>query len=142
MAGAHETAGGGLSKERLVTDFGLTPDVIERIVARLKARGLIAEVRGDINGYIPGRAADSIALEDVSAPFAPATSRSRRARPRRPCAPWWPTWKTRGAFASRGSTIASLLPGQEARAAGRGGDDATTSTTRTAADQRTRTSKT
>ena len=36
---------------------------------RLKARGLIAEVHGDINGYIPGRAADSITLEDVLAVF-------------------------------------------------------------------------
>jgi len=31
----------------------------------LKARGLIAEVHGDINGYIPGRAADTITLDDV-----------------------------------------------------------------------------
>ncbi len=59
VAGAHETGGVGLPKEKLATDFGLTPDIIERIVARLKARGLIAEVHGDINGYIPGRAADS-----------------------------------------------------------------------------------
>jgi membrane protein len=69
VAGAHETGGAGLRKERLVTEFGLTPDNIERIVARLKARGLIAEVHGDINGYIPGRAADAITLEEVLAAF-------------------------------------------------------------------------
>jgi membrane protein len=69
VAGAHETGGAGVRKERLATDFGLTPDIIERIVARLKGRGLIAEVHGDINGYIPGRAADSIMLDDVLAAF-------------------------------------------------------------------------
>jgi membrane protein len=69
VAAAHATGGVGLPKERLATDFGLTPDIIERIVARLKARGLIAEVHGDINGYIPGRAADSITLEDVLSAF-------------------------------------------------------------------------
>ncbi len=69
VAGVHETGGAGLPKEKLATDFGLTPDIIERIVSRLKARGLIAEVHGDINGYIPGRAADSITLEDVLGAF-------------------------------------------------------------------------
>ena len=52
-----------------MTKFGLTPDVIERIVDRLKKRGLIAEVHGDIVGYIPGRAATSISLEDVLGAF-------------------------------------------------------------------------
>jgi len=69
VAGAHENGGKGVPKEKLATGFGLTPDIIERIVVRLKARGLIAEVHGDINGYIPGRAADSITLEDVLAVF-------------------------------------------------------------------------
>jgi len=52
-----------------VTDFGLTPHNVERVVARLKARGLIAEVRGDLNGYVPGRAATAIRLEEVLAAF-------------------------------------------------------------------------
>ncbi len=65
VAAAHETGGAGIRKEKLAADFGLTPDIIERIADRLKARGLIAEVHGDINGYIPGRAADSITLDDV-----------------------------------------------------------------------------
>jgi membrane protein len=69
VAAGHERSGKGVTKERLVTDFGLTPDVVERIVERLKARGLIAEVHGDINGYIPGRAAGTITLEDVLGAF-------------------------------------------------------------------------
>ena len=69
VAGAHEVSGKGLSKAALVTDFGLTASVVERIVERLKSRGLIAEVHGDINGYIPGRAASAIRLQEVLAVF-------------------------------------------------------------------------
>ena len=36
---------------------------------RLKARGLIADVRGDINGYIPGRAAATIPVDEVLSAF-------------------------------------------------------------------------
>ena len=52
-----------------MTEFGLTPDNVERVVARLKQRGLIGEVRGDINGYIPARPAATIRLEEVLAAF-------------------------------------------------------------------------
>lgn len=69
VAATHEAGGAGHSPERLVTEFGLTPHNVERIVTRLKARGLIADVRGDINGYIPGRAASTIRLEDVLSAF-------------------------------------------------------------------------
>jgi membrane protein len=69
VAATHEAGGAGHSKERLVTEFGLTPHNVERIVARLKARGLIAEVRGDLNGYVPGRAANTIRLDEVLAAF-------------------------------------------------------------------------
>ncbi|MBC8132051.1 MAG: YihY family inner membrane protein [Deltaproteobacteria bacterium] len=69
VAAAHETFGKGVPKAQLVTDFGLTADVIERIVERLKKRGLIADVQGDINGYIPGRAANTITLDDVLGAF-------------------------------------------------------------------------
>jgi len=69
VAATHEAGGAGHSQERLVSEFGLTPHNIDRVVARLKARGLIAEVRGDINGYIPGRAAASIRLEEVLSAF-------------------------------------------------------------------------
>jgi membrane protein len=69
VAATHEVGGAGHAKERLVTEFGLTPDNVERVVARLKHRGLIAEVRGDINGYIPARPAASISLDEVLAAF-------------------------------------------------------------------------
>jgi membrane protein len=69
VAATYEAGGAGHPKERLVTEFGLTPDNIERVVKRLKARGLIADVRGDLNGYVPGRAAATIPLEEVLAAF-------------------------------------------------------------------------
>jgi membrane protein len=69
VAATHEAGGAGHSKERLVTEFGLTPHNVERVVNRLKARGLIAEVRGDLNGYVPGRAAAAISLDEVLAAF-------------------------------------------------------------------------
>src|SRR5262245_28463301 len=69
VAATHEIGGAGHPKERLVTEFGLTPDNVERVVARLKQRGLIGEVRGDINGYVPARPAASIRLEEVLAAF-------------------------------------------------------------------------
>jgi membrane protein len=69
IAAAHERGGVGFAKEKLATDFGLTPDTVEQIILRLKGRGLVAEVHGDLNGYIPGRAARTIKLEDVLAAF-------------------------------------------------------------------------
>ncbi len=69
VAATHEVGGAGHPKERLVTEFGLTPDNVERVIARLKHHGLIGEVRGDINGYIPARPATSIQLDEVLAAF-------------------------------------------------------------------------
>jgi membrane protein len=69
VAATHEVGGAGHPKERLVTEFGLTPDNVERVIARLKHHGLIGEVRGDINGYIPARPAASIQLDEVLAAF-------------------------------------------------------------------------
>jgi membrane protein len=69
VSATHEVGGTGHSKERLVTEFGLTPDNVERVVTRLKTRGLIAEVRGDLNGYVPARPAASIPLDEVLAAF-------------------------------------------------------------------------
>ena len=69
VAAAHEVSGTGAPQALLVTQFGLTPDVIARIVDRLKRRGLIAEVQGDINGYIPGRSASTITLDEVLLAF-------------------------------------------------------------------------
>jgi membrane protein len=69
IAAAHERAGVGYPKEKLATEFGLTPDTVENIVSRLKSRGLVAEVHGDLSGYIPGRSAHAITLEDVLGAF-------------------------------------------------------------------------
>jgi membrane protein len=69
VAETHESGGAGHPKERLVNEFGLPPEIVEQIATRLKARGLLAEVRGDINGYIPGRSAGAIALDEVLAAF-------------------------------------------------------------------------
>jgi membrane protein len=69
VAAAHEKAGVGYPKEKLATEFGLTPDSVDQIIGRLKTRGLVAEVHGDLQGYIPGRAANAISLDDVLAVF-------------------------------------------------------------------------
>jgi membrane protein len=69
IAAAHEKAGVGYPKEKLATEFGLTPDSVDQIIGRLKTRGLVAEVHGDLQGYIPGRAASAISLDDVLAVF-------------------------------------------------------------------------
>ncbi|HET6279930.1 MAG TPA: YhjD/YihY/BrkB family envelope integrity protein [Polyangia bacterium] len=69
VAATHAAGGKGHRLDKLAVDFGLTPENIERIVRRLKTRGLIAEVQGDLNGYVPGRAASSITLDDVLAAF-------------------------------------------------------------------------
>ena len=111
VAATHETGGAGHPKEKLVTDFGLTPDNVERVVARLKARGLIAEVRGDINGYVPGRAGgDDPNWTTCWPPFARATSGSRTARRRRCSSGWSTSWRRRAGKKIAGVTIADLMP--------------------------------
>jgi membrane protein len=69
VAGDHERGGRGLSVESLAHTFGLSPEIIERVAERLKKRGLIAEVQGDKQGFIPGRAATAIPIGDVLAAF-------------------------------------------------------------------------
>jgi DNA-binding IscR family transcriptional regulator len=69
VAGDHERGGGGLTVETLAQEFGLSPEIIDRISDRLKERGLIAEVQGDKQGFIPGRAANAISVADVLAAF-------------------------------------------------------------------------
>ena len=69
VAGDHQKGGGGIDREELATSFGLTQDVVNRICDRLKNRGLVAEVEGDKNGYIPGRATDTIRIGDILAAF-------------------------------------------------------------------------
>ncbi|HXU80987.1 MAG TPA: YhjD/YihY/BrkB family envelope integrity protein, partial [Polyangia bacterium] len=69
VAGDHERGGRGLAVETLAQEFGLSPEAIERICDRLKERGLIAEVQGDKQGFIPGRAATAITVADVLVAF-------------------------------------------------------------------------
>ncbi len=56
VAAHHERGGPGIGRDQLAKDFGLSTDVVGRIVERLKEHGLIAEVRGDKVGLIPARA--------------------------------------------------------------------------------------
>jgi len=65
VAAHHERGGPGIGRDQLAKDFGLSSDVVGRIVERLKEHGLIAEVRGDKVGLIPARASTAIRLDDV-----------------------------------------------------------------------------
>ena len=69
VAADYERGGKGVDRTSLSREFGLSVDVIDRIAARLKARGLLAEVQGDKEGFIPGRTAGGISLQDVVAAF-------------------------------------------------------------------------
>jgi membrane protein len=69
VAANHEAGGRGITKDELAAEFGLTTDVVGRIVDRLKREGLVAEVLGDKQGLIPGRAAGAISVADVLAAF-------------------------------------------------------------------------
>jgi membrane protein len=69
IAANYEKGGRGVDRATLSQDFGLSIDVIDRIAARLRARGLLAEVAGDREGFIPGRPPNRITLEEVLAAF-------------------------------------------------------------------------
>jgi membrane protein len=69
IAANFEQGGRGVDRATLGREFGLTIDVIDRIAARLRAKGLVAQVAGDREGFIPGRPADRISLEEVLAAF-------------------------------------------------------------------------
>lgn len=69
VAADYERGGKGVDRAYLSREFGLSVEVIDRIAARLKGRGLMAEVQGDKEGFIPGRAAGTITLQDVLATF-------------------------------------------------------------------------
>lgn len=69
IAADHKRGGTGLTREALSEAFGLTPQAIDQICDRLKARKLVAQVHGDKEGYIPGRNASDILLDDVLVSF-------------------------------------------------------------------------
>jgi membrane protein len=69
VAADYKAGGKGLTTDLLAHEFGLSPEVVDRITDRLKDRGLVAEVMGDKQGFIPGRAADTITMTDVLAAF-------------------------------------------------------------------------
>jgi membrane protein len=69
VAADYQRGGKGIDRAFLGREFGLSVEVIDRTAARLKNQGLLAEVQGDKEGFIPGRAAASITLQDVLAAF-------------------------------------------------------------------------
>jgi len=69
IAANYERGGHGIDRATLSRDFGLSVDVIDRIAARLRARGLLALVAGDREGFIPGRPGSRITLDEVLATF-------------------------------------------------------------------------
>jgi membrane protein len=69
IAANFEVGGHGVDRASLSKAFGLSVDVVDRIAARLRGRGLLAQVAGDREGFIPGRPAVRITLDDVLAAF-------------------------------------------------------------------------
>jgi membrane protein len=69
VAADFENGGRGVDRATLSREFGLSVDVIDRMAARLRAKGLLAQVAGDREGFIPGRPASRIQLDEVLAAF-------------------------------------------------------------------------
>jgi membrane protein len=69
VAADYERGGRGLSVEALAQEFRLSVEVMERLCVRLKQHNLVAEVQGDRQGFILGRAAGAIRLEEIFAAF-------------------------------------------------------------------------
>jgi membrane protein len=69
IAANYESGGRGVDRATLSRSFGLSVEVIDRIADRLRARGLVAQVAGDREGFIPGRPANRISLDEVLGAF-------------------------------------------------------------------------
>jgi membrane protein len=69
VAANYDNGGHGIDRATLSRDFGLSVEVIDRIATRLRKRGLLAQVAGDREGFIPGRTAARIRLDEVLAAF-------------------------------------------------------------------------
>jgi membrane protein len=83
VAADFENGGRGVDRATLSREFGLSVDVIDRMAARLRAKGLLAQVAGDREGFIPGRTASRIPLDEVLAAFRSTDCKPPRA-PSRP----------------------------------------------------------
>ena len=59
----------GLTRQQLADRYDLSPDVVERLVRRLKQADLLLEVDGDFTGLLPARPPGEITLADVLAAF-------------------------------------------------------------------------
>jgi membrane protein len=68
-AADYERGGTGLDRNNLSQEFGISTEVIERIAIRLKNHGFLAEVTGDKEGFILGRAANQIYLHEILSAF-------------------------------------------------------------------------
>jgi membrane protein len=69
IAANFEVGGHGVDRASLSKEFGLSVDVIDRIASRLRKHGLLAQVAGDREGFIPGRPVARIALDEVLSVF-------------------------------------------------------------------------
>ncbi len=78
VAANYEHGGHGLDRAALSNELGLSIDAIDRIAARLRSKGLLAQVAGDREGFIPGRSADRITLDEVLAAFRAADLEAAR----------------------------------------------------------------
>jgi membrane protein len=69
VAADFESGGRGVDRATLSRNFGLSVDAVEHIAGRLRAKGLLAQVAGDREGFIPGRPPDRIPLDEVLSAF-------------------------------------------------------------------------
>jgi membrane protein len=72
----YAKGGAALLPEELADRFALSEDIAKRVIARLKAKGLLVEVQGEVNGLLLARPADQLKIEEILAAFSPTDIRS------------------------------------------------------------------
>lgn len=80
VAADFERGGRGVPRAALAAEFGLTSNAVDAICGRLVARGLLAEVTGDKEGFIPARSPALIPLEEVLRAFRATDLEAARGR--------------------------------------------------------------
>ncbi len=60
---------GAYPKSQIILKYGLSGDLMNRIFTQFREEGLIYEVEGNTNGYIPARALSDITLDQVISAF-------------------------------------------------------------------------